>query len=66
MKATDLIALLQKYAERNPEVIVTWEGTMHELTPAHVYMGTDGNLLIDADGCGYKPALAADPTENER
>lgn len=63
MKASKLVALiLRKIAQHGDrEIAVTTEGLVDPV--ASVYLGKEGDLLIDGDGDSFKPQLAADPSE---
>jgi hypothetical protein len=68
MTVRELIAELQKHVESNPDAIVTWEGTVHELTTEHLYRGRHPRtgrqvLFIDADGCFYKQSFESPPAQ---
>lgn len=63
MKASELIEVIRrKIAQHGDrEIAVTTEGLVDPV--ASVYLGKDGELLIDGDGDSFKPQLAADPSE---
>lgn len=59
MTVRELIAELQKHADTNPEVFVTWEGTLHRVTPDDLYTGRidAGPPVLLIDGCSYDNGL---------
>lgn len=57
MTVRELIAVLSKYADVNPRVIVTWETTIHEVDEDQVYLSADDDVVIDADANAYKEKI---------
>ncbi|MDD5510620.1 MAG: hypothetical protein PHI12_07420 [Dehalococcoidales bacterium] len=53
MNIDQLIDELKKYPGKS-QVLVTWEGTEHELETDMVYQVTSGVVMLDADGNFYK------------
>lgn len=57
MTVRQLIDLLSKHVEANPEVLITWESTCHEIYEDSVYLSADGDLVLDGDADSYKKQI---------
>jgi hypothetical protein len=56
MSVQDLIDVLSQH-DPNARVQITWESTVHDLTPDHIYVAKDGRVMLDGDGCFYKDSF---------
>lgn len=55
MDTEKLIEVLRKRdVDGKARVMVTWEGTTHDLSQDNIYIAIDGRLIIDADDNHYK------------
>lgn len=68
MKISELIEVLRSRMEAHGdvEVEITWEGTVHPISPPLIYQSKSGELYIDAYENFYKNEFAADPSEGGR
>jgi len=57
MTVKELIKELEKHGDAL--VFVTWEGTVREITPEHIYTTASGDLYIDGDDNFYKKKFQA-------
>lgn len=57
MTVRELIDALSNYVEANPNVVVTWETTVHEIDADQIYVSADGDVVIDADANAYKEKI---------
>lgn len=48
MTVAEFIVVLERF-DSNAQIVVTWEGTVHELSAAVVFRGADGDVYIDAE-----------------
>lgn len=57
MTVSELIDALSKHADANQRVVVTWEGTVHDVDEDQIYLSADGDVVIDADANAYKEQI---------